>query len=114
MEKSLEQGQPITSLYERLMSGEHARVIIENLEPDRAQQEEPAAAAEDNFPDLSRHNNWMSRCLTREMYDQLRSLKTPSGYTLNKAIQTGVDNPGHPFIMTVGCVAGDEVYLFSI
>merc|ERR1711955_140611 len=24
------------------------------------------------------------------------------------AIQTGVDNPGHPFIMTVGCVAGDE------
>merc|ERR1712149_122725 len=23
-------------------------------------------------------------------------------------IQTGVDNPGHPFIMTVGCVAGDE------
>lgn len=20
----------------------------------------------------------------------------------------GVDNPGHPFIMTVGCVAGDE------
>ena len=23
-------------------------------------------------------------------------------------ICTGVDNPGHPFIMTVGCVAGDE------
>ena len=21
---------------------------------------------------------------------------------------SGVDNPGHPFIMTVGCVAGDE------
>lgn len=20
----------------------------------------------------------------------------------------GVDNPGHPFILTVGCVAGDE------
>ena len=114
MEKSLAQGQPIRCLYEKLISGEHARVILEGLEHDRAQQEKAAPAAEDNFPDLSRHNNWMSRCLTREMYNQLSSLKTPSGYTLNKAIQTGVDNPGHPFIMTVGCVAGDEVNLFSI
>merc|ERR1712243_462420 len=34
--------------------------------------------------------------------------QTPSGFTLDDVIQTGVDNPGHPFIMTVGCVAGDE------
>ena len=108
MEKSLEQGQAITSQYERLMSGEHARAILANLEPVSLQEEGAAAAAQGNFPDLSRHNNWMSRCLTREMYNQLKSLKTPSGYTLDKAIQTGVDNPGHPFIMTVGCVAGDE------
>ena len=114
MEKFLEQGQPITRQYERLMSGEHARAILANLEPVCLQQEGAAAAAQDNFPDLSQHNNWMSRCLTREMYNQLKSLKTPSGYTLDKAIQTGVDNPGHPFIMTVGCVAGDEVNLFSI
>ena len=33
---------------------------------------------------------------------------TPSGCPLDRIIQTGVDNPGHPFIMTVGCVAGDE------
>ncbi|XP_027632199.1 creatine kinase B-type [Tupaia chinensis] len=33
---------------------------------------------------------------------------TPSGFTLDDVIQTGVDNPGHPYIMTVGCVAGDE------
>ena len=33
---------------------------------------------------------------------------TPNGYTLDQAIQTGVDNPGHPFIKTVGIVAGDE------
>jgi len=33
---------------------------------------------------------------------------TPSGFTVDHAIQTGVDNPGHPFIMTVGAVAGDE------
>merc|ERR1719400_1124626 len=33
---------------------------------------------------------------------------TPSGFTVDHAIQTGIDNPGHPFIMTVGAVAGDE------
>ena len=33
---------------------------------------------------------------------------TPNGCTLDQCIQTGVDNPGHPFITTVGCVAGDE------
>ena len=42
------------------------------------------------------------------MYAKLRDRKTPSGYTLDQAIQTGVDNPGHPFIKTVGMVAGDE------
>ena len=42
------------------------------------------------------------------MYAQLRDRATPSGFTLDNVIQTGVDNPGHPFIMTVGAVAGDE------
>ena len=27
---------------------------------------------------------------------------------MDSCIQTGVDNPGHPFIMTVGLTAGDE------
>ncbi|CAH1792978.1 unnamed protein product [Owenia fusiformis] len=62
----------------------------------------------EDFPDLSKHNNWMAKCLTPEIYAQLRDKETPSGYTLDKIIQTGVDNPGHPFIMTVGAVAGDE------
>jgi creatine kinase len=61
-----------------------------------------------DYPDLSKHNNWMAKCLTPEIYEKLRDKKTPSGYTLDECIQTGVDNPGHPFIMTVGCVAGDE------
>uniref|UniRef100_H2ZCP3 Creatine kinase M-type n=1 Tax=Ciona savignyi TaxID=51511 RepID=H2ZCP3_CIOSA len=61
-----------------------------------------------NMPDLSKHNNWMSKCLTPAIYSKLKDRKTPSGYTLDKCIQTGVDNPGHPFIMTVGLVAGDE------
>lgn len=42
------------------------------------------------------------------MYERLMRLKTSNGFTFDKVIQTGVDNPGHPFIMTVGCVAGDE------
>ena len=42
------------------------------------------------------------------MYSRLRNKTTPQGWTLDGCIQTGVDNPGHPFIMTVGCVAGDE------
>nr|ABH10975.1 protoflagellar creatine kinase [Suberites ficus] len=61
-----------------------------------------------DYPDLSKHNNWMSKCLTPEIYEKLRDKVTPNGYTLDEAIQTGVDNPGHPFIMTVGAVAGDE------
>jgi creatine kinase len=64
--------------------------------------------AEEDFPDLSQHNNWMAKCLTREIYATLRDKATPSGFTLDNVIQTGVDNPGHPFIMTVGAVAGDE------
>jgi len=64
-------------------------------------------AAKD-YPNFSKHNNWMAKCLTREMYAQLRDKCTPSGYTLDNAIQTGVDNPGHPHIMTVGCTLGDE------
>jgi len=62
-----------------------------------------------DFPDLSQHNNCMAKVLDANLYDKLRDLKTPTGYTLDQAIQTGVDNPGHPCgIATVGCVAGDE------
>nr|XP_043898297.1 creatine kinase, testis isozyme [Solea senegalensis] len=50
----------------------------------------------------------MAKVLTLDMYRKLREQATPSGFTIDNVIQTGVDNPGHPFIMTVGCVAGDE------
>merc|ERR1712136_98115 len=62
----------------------------------------------DNYPDLSVHNNWMSKCITKDVYEKLKDKTTPSGCTLDSCIQTGVDNPGHPFIMTVGLTAGDE------
>jgi creatine kinase len=60
------------------------------------------------FPDLTKHSNWMSKCLTPEIYNRLKNKRTSSGFTLDNIIQTGVDNPGHPFIVTVGAVAGDE------
>uniref|UniRef100_A0A3B1INJ5 Creatine kinase U-type, mitochondrial n=1 Tax=Astyanax mexicanus TaxID=7994 RepID=A0A3B1INJ5_ASTMX len=65
----------------------------------------PASA---EYPDLRKHNNCMASHLTPAVYAKLCDKATPNGYTLDQAIQTGVDNPGHPFIKTVGMVAGDE------
>ena len=42
------------------------------------------------------------------LYGRLSKLTTNNGTTFDQCIQTGVDNPGHPFIMTVGAVACDE------
>ncbi|KAK3699924.1 hypothetical protein QZH41_016586 [Actinostola sp. cb2023] len=64
--------------------------------------------AMDDYPDLRHHNNCMANHLTPRLYTKLRNKVTPNGFTLDQAIQTGVDNPGHPFITTVGLVAGDE------
>jgi len=64
--------------------------------------------AEKDYPDLRKHNNHMSKSLTPALYAKYRDVSTPGGYTLDQAIQTGVDNPGHPFIMTVGATLGDE------
>ena len=55
-----------------------------------------------DYPELSLHNNLLSKCLTPAIYTKLKDKRTSSGFTLDMAIQTGVDNPGHPFIMTVG------------
>ncbi|KAJ7311396.1 hypothetical protein JRQ81_007021 [Phrynocephalus forsythii] len=60
------------------------------------------------YPDLRKHNNCMASHLTPSLYAQLCDKATPKGWTLDQCIQTGVDNPGHPFIKTVGMVAGDE------
>lgn len=50
--------------------------------------------AEDDFPDLSQHNNHMAKVLTLDMYKELKERVTPSGFTIDDVIQTGVDNPG--------------------
>lgn len=51
-------------------------------------------SAEDEFPDLSQHNNLMAKHLTTDMYSRLRKRVTPTGFTLDRVIQPGVDNPG--------------------
>ena len=66
------------------------------------------------FPDLSKHNNWMAKCLTHDIYMKLKDKKTSSGFTLDQMIQTGVDNPGHPFIYTVGMSVTPIDYVLSL
>lgn len=63
-----------------------------------------------NFPELRSHNNAMADVLKDDpgLYSMYHGIHTPNGFSFDQVIQTGVDNPGHPFITTVGCVAGDE------
>lgn len=51
-------------------------------------------AAEEDYPDLTKHNNVMAKMLTKEMYIALKAKITPCGFTIDNVIQTGVDNPG--------------------
>ena len=52
-------------------------------------------SSDQEYPDLSSHNNHMAKVLTPDMYANLRDKETPSGFTLDDVIQTGVDNPGN-------------------
>merc|ERR1712070_879813 len=62
------------------------------------------------MPDLSQHSNFMAEFLTAnpQVYYALKDRMTSGGATLAHCIKTGVDNPGHPHIKTVGLVAADE------
>merc|ERR1712070_537316 len=64
----------------------------------------------DKMPDLSKHSNFMAEFFVKhpEVYDKLKNVKTSGGTTLAQCMKTGVDNPGHPHIKTVGLVACDE------
>jgi creatine kinase len=64
----------------------------------------------DVMPDLSQHSNFMAEFLTAnpDVYYALKDRMTNGGSTLAHCIKTGVDNPGHPHIKTVGLVAADE------
>merc|ERR550514_1229763 len=62
------------------------------------------------MPDFTGYGNFMSDVLTAdpEIYNRLKDRTTSSGVNLAMCMKTGVDNPGHPHIKTVGLVAGDE------
>lgn len=51
-------------------------------------------SSDEDFPDLSTHNNYMAKALTKGVYANLRNKATKNGFTLDDVIQTGVDNPG--------------------
>eukprot|EP00755_Sulcionema_specki_P003666 Sspe_Gene.28193::Locus_12626_Transcript_1_1_Confidence_1.000_Length_1632::g.28193::m.28193/K00933/E2.7.3.2; creatine kinase len=70
----------------------------------------PDGVTPPEMPDFSNHNNYMAEFLRehKEVYDKLKDKTTKSGVTLAMCIKTGVDNPGHPHIKTVGLTAGDE------
>jgi len=70
----------------------------------------PADKCPDKMPDLSKHNNIVGEVLRAnpELYDKYKNVTTKNGVTFAKCIKTGMDNPGHPMIKTVGMVLGDE------
>jgi len=70
----------------------------------------PGKECPDKMPDLSGHGNLMAKCLNAkpEVYEKYKSVKTKGGVGFAQCIKTGIDNPGHPHILTCGLVAGDE------
>ncbi|XP_062384140.1 creatine kinase, mitochondrial 2a (sarcomeric) [Sardina pilchardus] len=112
----------MASTFTKMLSGRNTAVLLASLGVGTAAtgymlSDNAAVSARDrsklyppsaDFPDLRKHNNCMATALTPAIYAKLRDKKTPGNWTLDQCIQTGVDNPGHPFIKTVGMVAGDE------
>jgi len=64
----------------------------------------------DELPDLSNHSSFFADVMKAnpDLYKKLKDKKTKLGCTLGHCIKTGIDNPGHPMIKTVGMVAGDD------
>eukprot|EP00435_Cladocopium_sp_Y103_P025029 s3024_g6.t1 len=80
--------------------------------PGLGEEELPGFSPEEcpeELPDLSRHFSLAAEVLKadRNLYEQMRSLKTSGGVGFAKCIKTGMDNRGHPMIKAVGAVAGD-------
>ncbi|CAG07812.1 unnamed protein product [Tetraodon nigroviridis] len=110
----------MASPFARVMSGRNKAVMLASVgagaltsayllsDSSMAAERRRLYPASADFPDLRKHNNCMAAALTPAIYAHLRDKETPNNWTLDQCIQTGVDNPGHPFIKTVGMVAGDE------
>ena len=63
-----------------------------------------------SLPDLANHSSFFKDVMVANpgLYDKLKTKSTKLGVNFGHCIKTGVDNPGHPMIKTVGAVAGDE------
>merc|ERR1719247_315939 len=72
----------------------------------------PSDKTPDKLPDISKHNNCMTDFFNKnpDVYDKLKDRVTKAGVNLAHCIKTGMDNPGHPHIKTVGLTAGEESY----
>merc|ERR1719353_1447959 len=70
----------------------------------------PSDTTPDVLPDISNHNNCMTDFFKAnpDVYAKLKDKVTSGGVNLAQCIKTGIDNPGHPMIKTVGLTAGDE------
>jgi len=70
----------------------------------------PDGITPDKCPDFSSYTNHMGEQLRKNpgLWNKLKNRKTKSGITLAMCIKTGVDNPTHPYIKTVGMTACDE------
>jgi creatine kinase len=70
----------------------------------------PGDKCPDALPDLSKHGNLAAVALREhpEIYEKYKNVTTKGGVSFAKCIKTGIDNPGHPHILTCGLVAGDE------
>merc|ERR1719316_1598699 len=70
----------------------------------------PSDTTPDVLPDISNHNNCMTDFFKAnpDVYAKLKDKVTSGGVNLVQCIKTGIDNPGHPMIKTVGLTAGDE------
>jgi creatine kinase len=70
----------------------------------------PDGVTPDKMPDFSKYTNHMGEQLRKNpaLWDMLKNRKTKNGVTLAMCIKTGVDNPSHPYIKTVGMTACDE------
>lgn len=70
----------------------------------------PGDKCPNTLPDLSKHGNLAAIALREhpEIYEKYKNVTTKGGVSLAKCIKTGIDNPGHPHILTCGLVAGDE------
>ena len=66
----------------------------------------PGDKCPDALPDLSNHGNLCAVALREhpEIYEKYKNVTTKGGVTLAKCIKTGIDNPGHPHILTCGLV----------